>query len=41
MATSPVDFLSEDWQSLELSATPITPDGMDYPYVIDKSKPAD
>lgn len=39
MATSPVDFLSDDWQSLELSATPITPDGMDHPYVIDKSKP--
>lgn len=38
MPTSPIDFLSDDWQSLELSATPITPVGKDHPYVIEKPK---
>ncbi len=38
MPTAPIDFLSDDWQSLELSATPVTPDGKDHPYVIEKPK---
>ncbi len=38
MPTSPVDFLADDWQSLELSATPVTPPGKDHPYRIEYEK---
>ncbi len=38
MPTAPIDFLADDWQSIEISATPITPDGKDHPYVIEKPK---
>jgi hypothetical protein len=38
MPASPIDFLADDWQSIEIDATPITPTGKDHPYVIEKPK---
>lgn len=36
MPASPIDFLADDWQAIEIDATPITPPGKDHPYVIEK-----
>jgi len=35
MPSSPIDFLSSDWQKIEIMATPLTPSGKDHPYSIE------
>lgn len=35
MPSKAIDFLSDNWQSIDISATPITPPGKDHPWVVE------